>query len=141
MSKKASTKLQSTPREIALEVPRNVNLVEMSAKEIDRLALDMARKATASLPPDSALLGVERVTLTSRSSPEIGVWGQWSRGCGRSKELNRDDITINPEVFVSPVSAGLGKTTARLAKGRKATAKGKKSTKKSGKKAAAKKRK
>jgi hypothetical protein len=141
MSKKASTKLQSTPREIALEVPKNINLVEMSAKEIDKLAQDMARKAASSLPANSALLGVDRLTLTNSASPQVGVWGEWSRGCGRPRDV-RDDITINPDVFVSPVESKLGKLTKKTITGSRLGTKGKKaSSKKGSKKTAAKKRK
>jgi hypothetical protein len=101
MPKKVSTLPEHAPQRISLQVPKNVNLVEMSNEEIEALALEMSRKAVSELPRDTAVLGVDRVTLATSAKPEIGVWGEWSRACARA-ELRRD-IVVNPEVFQDPL--------------------------------------
>jgi hypothetical protein len=94
--------IQGIPKKISLQVPENVNLVQMSAEEIEALALDLSKKATKDLPKGSSLLGIEKVTLTNTPKLDWGVWGEWSRACG-SRELP-GDIIINPEIFEDPIN-------------------------------------
>jgi hypothetical protein len=140
VTKKASSR-KGKAREIALQVPKDVNLVEMSAEEIEKLALDMARKTASSLPPNSALLGIDRVTLTNNASREVGVWGAWSRGCGRPKELARERISVNPEVFRSPITVAGDASTKRVIDSKQAALRDKQTESRSGgKKTSSKKR-
>lgn len=91
---------------ISLQVPENVNLVEMSSEEIERLALDMAHKAAATLPPRGALLGIDRLTLTNNAKTGIDVWGEWSRACART-ELDPEGLVVNPEIYLSPLEGDI----------------------------------
>lgn len=89
------------PQRLLLHVPKNVNLAEMSDEEVERLALEMSRKAASNLPAGTTLTGVEGVTLVN-AQPGVGVEVGWSRGCGRA-ELNREALVVNPEVFADPM--------------------------------------
>lgn len=94
--KKAKPGPKITPRRISLEVPKDVNLSKMSDKEIERLAVDLSRKAAAPLPKGTVLSGVQGVALRQVG---VGVEVGWSRSCGRA-ELSREGLVVNPEVFV-----------------------------------------
>ncbi len=70
----------------------------MSNEELEVMALEMSRKIASELPRSSAVLGVERVVLSSQpSEQEFGIWAEWSRGCFRT-DLEREGIIVNPEV-------------------------------------------
>ncbi|SRR6266481_345685 len=84
------------PRRIALQVPKGINLSQMSDEEIERLALEMSRKVASSLPKGSTLTGVEGVSMMQTG---VGVGVGWSRACGRA-DLSREGLVVNPEVFV-----------------------------------------
>ena len=88
------------PKQISLQVPENVNLLEMSNEEIEALALDFAKKAAEGIPKDSTILGIENVTLTNNPDIGVGVWGQWSRSCGKSDLPG--GVVVDPEIFQAP---------------------------------------
>jgi hypothetical protein len=94
--------IQGTPKRISLQVPENINLIEMSNEDLEAMALEMSRKIASDLPRSSTLLGVERIVLTNNPSADWEVWGEWSRGCFRP-ELEREGLVVNPEVFQSPI--------------------------------------
>jgi len=94
--RKEKTGAKIKPRRLSLEVPKDVNLSKMSDKEIERLALDMSRKAASAVPKGTVLSGVEGVTLRQTG---VGVEVGWSRGCGRA-DLTREGLVVNPEIFV-----------------------------------------
>lgn len=93
---KEETGPKITPRRISLEVPKDVNLSEMSDKEIERLAVDLSRRAAAPLPKGTVLSGVQGVALRQVG---VGVEVGWSRSCARA-ELSREGLVVNPEIFV-----------------------------------------
>jgi len=118
------------PRRLSLQVPKGVNLKDMSDAEIERLALETSRKVAKSLPKGSTLLGVEGVSMRQVG---VGVEVSWSRGCGRA-DLTREGLVVNPEVFVDrlnteELAGGSGRVTVHP-KARKAAAVTKKSKKK-----------
>lgn len=99
---KRMSKSEGKARSITLKVPKNIDLEEMSNDQIEELAKDMAMKAADGVPKNSTLLGIEKLVLTNSSSPEVGVWGQWSRACD-DKKLGREGLVINPAVFEAPI--------------------------------------
>ncbi|KFA90152.1 hypothetical protein [Archangium violaceum] len=92
-------------REISLQVPPDINLAELSNEELEKLALDMSRKAASGLPKNSSLLGINRLNLTNsaRMGIDIGILIGWSRSCDRT-DLGHD-VIIDPEVFRQPIPA------------------------------------
>jgi hypothetical protein len=92
----------NSPKQLVIQVPKNVNLVEMSNEEIEKLALEMSRKAATGFPKESEVLGVERLVLASAKKPDVDVWGSWSRACGKA-DLTREGLVVNPEVFEEAV--------------------------------------
>ena len=111
MAIRKATGSEVAPRRISLEVPKDVNLSSMSDAEIERLALDMSRKAAANLPKGTVLAGVEGVTLRQVG---VGVEVGWSRGCGRA-DLSREGLVVNPEIFVDRLRMeGIQDKSARI---------------------------
>ncbi|MGA2737415.1 MAG: hypothetical protein ABSG65_08180 [Bryobacteraceae bacterium] len=89
-------------KSLALQVPPNINLENLSNAEIEKLAIEMAQKVAASGPPQSTLLGVDRLVLTNAQKPDVGVEVTWTRACA-SAESPREGIAINPQAFAEPV--------------------------------------
>lgn len=111
MAIKKITGSDITPRRLSLEVPKDVNLSKMSDAEIERLALEMSRKAASNLPKGTVLAGVEGVTLRQTG---VGVEVGWSRGCGRA-DLSREGLVVNPEIFVDRLRMeGITEQSARI---------------------------
>ena len=81
----------------------------MSTDEIEKMAIDLSRKAGSALPKDAALLGVSRVNLTNSSALGIDILIEWSRACARA-DLSREGVVIDPEVFRSPVLTEIAET-------------------------------
>jgi hypothetical protein len=118
-------------RYISLQVPKSVDLVKMSEKEIAEYAEKTAARLAESLPKDSTLLNTQGVSLSSRIGSDVTIWGAWSRSCG-SAELADHGLRVNPEVFEAPMAlAPLEGTSAktvletRKLGGKARTAKGK----------------
>lgn len=85
-------------KRVSLQVPDDINLHKMSDEEIEKLAVELSRKAASSLPKGTSLLGVNGVTLTNMARPnwEIGIF--WSRSCSAA-DFERIPMEINPEYF------------------------------------------
>jgi hypothetical protein len=110
---------ESTPppkrKSLALQVPPNIDLEKMSAEEIERLAIDMVQKVSASVPKNSTVLGIDRLVLTNAPTSDIGIGVivHWTRACepwwpifgDREPQVGvaeRKGIGVNPEAFVDP---------------------------------------
>jgi len=95
---------EGTPKQISLKVPDNIKLEEMTTEEIEKLALDMARKAASGLPKDSTLLGIDSISLAKEdlNNKALGFGIIWKRSCDAG-DLTREGIKVNPEVFRDPV--------------------------------------
>jgi len=118
-------------RYISLQVPKSVDLVKMSEREIAAYAEKTAARLAESLPKDSTLLNTQGVSLTTSSGPDVTVWGAWSRACG-SAELADRGLRVNPAVFESPLVTPVleGRSAKTVLETRKLAAGARKRTKK-----------
>jgi hypothetical protein len=96
---------RKVPRRVTLQVPKDINIAAMSSEEIEKLALEVSRKAASALPKGTAL-GIDRVQLTNSTQADVGVWGAWCRAC-MVPDLSREGVVVDPAAFESPLSNDL----------------------------------
>lgn len=93
---------------IDLKAPKSISLQKMGEAEVAKYVSQQADKALEAMPEGLRPIGVNRVSLGSHPSADVGVWAQWTRACCDKRRRIEDFTDPVMDDFNNSVAAVSG---------------------------------